>query len=54
MHFTNARTKREAVVTAIIDFNRRKHMAELIGLPQVSIKIINLLSQRYPLVRMKL
>ena len=30
MHFTNAKTKREAVVTAITDFNRRKRMAALI------------------------
>ena len=30
MRFTNAKTKREAVVTAITDFNRRKRMAQLI------------------------
>ena len=30
MRFTNAKTKREAVVTAITDFNRRKRMASLI------------------------
>ena len=30
MRFTNAKTKREAVVTAITDFNRRKRMANLI------------------------
>ena len=30
MRFTGARTKREAVVTAIADFNRRRRMAELI------------------------
>ena len=29
MRFTNAKTKREAVVTAITDFNRRKRMAQL-------------------------
>ena len=29
MRFTNAKTKREAVVTAITDFNRRKRMAKL-------------------------
>lgn len=29
IRFTNAKTKREAVVTAIVDFNRRKRMAEL-------------------------
>ena len=30
MRFTNAKTKREAVVGAIVDFNRRMRMAELI------------------------
>jgi Arc/MetJ family transcription regulator len=30
MRFTRARTKREAIVTAIQDFNLRKRMAELI------------------------
>ena len=29
IRFTGARTKREAVVTAIADFNRRRHIAEL-------------------------
>ena len=29
MRFTSAKTKREAVVTAIADFNRRRRMAEL-------------------------
>ena len=29
IRFTNAKSKREAVVTAIVDFNRRKRMAEL-------------------------
>jgi hypothetical protein len=29
MRFTKARTKREAIVTAIVDFNRRRRMAEL-------------------------
>jgi hypothetical protein len=29
MRYTRARTKREAIVTAIADFNRRKRMAEL-------------------------
>ena len=28
--FTKAKTKREAVVTAVVDFNRRKRMAELV------------------------
>lgn len=30
MHYTRARTKREAVVLALADFNRRKRMAELV------------------------
>ncbi len=30
MKFTAAKTKREAIVTAIMDFNQRKRMAELI------------------------
>ena len=30
IRFTNAKTKREAVVGAIVDFNRRMRMAELI------------------------
>lgn len=30
MRFTNATTKREAIVTAITEFNRRRRMAELI------------------------
>ena len=29
MRFTHAKTKREAIVTAITEFNRRKRMAEL-------------------------
>ena len=29
MRFTRARTKREAIVTAIMEFNRRRRMAEL-------------------------
>jgi hypothetical protein len=29
MRFTKARSKREAIVTAIVDFNRRRRMAEL-------------------------
>lgn len=29
IRFTRARTKREAIVTAIADFNRRQRMAEL-------------------------
>lgn len=31
MRFTRAKTKREAVVTALADFNRRRRMAELVG-----------------------
>ena len=31
MRFTQATTKREAIVTAIADFNRRRRMAALIG-----------------------
>jgi len=30
MRFTKAKTKREAIVAAIVDFNRRRRMAELI------------------------
>ena len=30
MKFTRAKTKREAIVTAIEDFNRRRRMAELV------------------------
>lgn len=30
IRFTKARTKREAVVIALADFNRRKRMAELV------------------------
>jgi hypothetical protein len=30
IRFTRARTKREAIVTAIQDFNRRRRMAELV------------------------
>ncbi|MGH8143820.1 MAG: type II toxin-antitoxin system VapB family antitoxin [Steroidobacteraceae bacterium] len=30
MRFAGAKTKREAIVTAIEDYNRRKRMAELI------------------------
>lgn len=29
IRFTRARTKKEAIVTAITDFNRRRRMAEL-------------------------
>jgi hypothetical protein len=30
IRFTGARTEREAIVTAIADFNRRRRMAELV------------------------
>jgi hypothetical protein len=30
MRFTHAKTKREAILTAIAEFNRRRRMAELI------------------------
>lgn len=30
MRFTQARTKREAIVTAITEFNRRRRMADLV------------------------
>lgn len=30
LHFTKARTKREAIVTAVMEYNRRKRMAALI------------------------
>ena len=30
IRFTGAKTKREAVVTALADFNRRRRMAELV------------------------
>ncbi len=30
MRFTRAKTKREAIVSAIVDFNRRRRMAELV------------------------
>jgi hypothetical protein len=30
MRFTRAKTKREAIVTAITEFNRRRRMAELV------------------------
>lgn len=30
MRFTNAKTKREAIVTVLAEFNRRRRMAELV------------------------
>ena len=30
MRFTKSKTKREAVVTVLVDFNRRRRMAELV------------------------
>lgn len=41
MRFTNARTKREAVVKALEEFNRRRRMAELV-------KYAGTFSDRFP------
>jgi Arc/MetJ family transcription regulator len=41
MRFTRARTKREAVVTALTDFNRRKRMAELVKYAGTCADLIN-------------
>ena len=49
MRFTRAKTKREAVVTAIVDFNRRRRMADLIkyaGTCSDMITVDELLAQR--------
>ncbi len=49
MQFTNAKTKREAVVTAITDFNRRQHIASLIkhtGTCEALISVETLQQQR--------
>ena len=40
MKFTRAKTKREAIVTAIEDFNRRRRMAELVKYPGSSKSLI--------------
>ena len=47
--FTNAKTKREAIVTVIQEFNRRKRMAELTkhaGTCKQLVSIEELLEQR--------
>ncbi len=36
MKFAKAKTKREAIVTAVMDYNRRKRMAELVEYSAVS------------------
>jgi hypothetical protein len=36
LKYAKAKTKREAIVTALIDYNRRKRMAELIEYSAVS------------------
>jgi hypothetical protein len=36
LKYAKARTKREAIVTALIEYNRRKRMAELVGYSAVS------------------
>jgi len=36
MKFAKAKTKREAVVTAVMDYNRRRRMAELVRYSAVS------------------
>ena len=42
MKFTRAKTKREAIVTAIEDFNRRRRMAELVKYSGSSKSLITL------------
>ena len=49
MRFTRAKTKREAVVAAIRDFNRRRRMAQLVkhaGTCEGMISVEELQSQR--------
>ncbi len=49
MRFTRAKTKREAIVTAIQEFNRRKRMAELTryaGTCEDLMSVDDLLTQR--------
>jgi Arc/MetJ family transcription regulator len=49
MRFTEAKTKREAVVAAIRDFNRRRRMAQLVkhaGTCEGMISVEELQSQR--------
>ncbi len=33
LRFTKAKTKRQAIVSAIVDYNRRKRMAALVNIP---------------------
>jgi len=40
LKFTRAKTKREAIVTAIMEFNRRKRMAELVKYSATSDSLI--------------
>ena len=40
MKFTRAKTKREAIVTAIAEFNRRRRMAELVKYSRSSSSLI--------------
>ena len=40
MKFTRAKTKREAIVTAIVEFNRRRRMAELVKYSRSSNSLI--------------
>jgi Arc/MetJ family transcription regulator len=49
MRFTRAKTKRDAIVTAIQDFNRRRRMAELVkhaGTCEAMMTVEELQSQR--------
>jgi hypothetical protein len=41
MAFAKAKTKREAIVTALVDYNRRKRMAELVEYSAVSETFMN-------------
>jgi hypothetical protein len=42
MKFTKARTKRDAIVAAIADFNRRRRMAELVKYSGTSESLMSL------------
>jgi Arc/MetJ family transcription regulator len=49
MRYTRAKTKREAIVTAIQDFNRRRRMAELVkhaGTCDNLVSVAELVAQR--------
>ena len=55
MRFTGAKTKREAIVTALMDFNKRKRMAELVDYSAVSETLmsneeIENLDRRHPFI----